>query len=468
MRSSVQVGIITSLATALLAGAFFFLGRSVLNRPTYLLNAQFSDVKGLRAGANVLLSGVNIGSVEEVELKDSRLVNVRMRVDKRARIPLRSKVRIPGAVLFPGDQRLEIVPPPIVAGYVEENATLVGESSGGLDELMPGAQTALAELNRTLTAVRTKVEDPELNRNIRAVMGNLSRSLEQISLLTTQARSVLSANRATIEVILRNVASASREMDIAARSANGLLADASLRNNLKATLESVKHAAEYARNASASLNEIVSDPRFQQNISVTTQNVRDISESGKEIATNTSTLTNQAKGVMDDVKVVTMQAIGLTEDARRLVNHLDEIANTFPRFGGGGGGATPEFRLDFIYDLDTSLFRTDAMARVPFKGNAIIAGVYDATESNKIIAQYEVQESPLYRMRYGVYASKPGVGVDYQPSRRLGLVADLYDPNDLQLDLRLSLQFGDNWAGWVGIDGLFNRTNPIVGVQLRR
>ena len=70
--------------------------------------------------------------------------------------------------------------------------------------------------------------------------------------------------------------------------------------------------------------------------------------------------------------------------------------------------------------------------------------------------------------RYGIYASKPGVGVDFQLSRNLKLKGDLYDINDPRLDLGVLYEFRDGLLGWLGVNRLFDRNAIFVGLGFRR
>jgi len=119
--------------------------------------------------------------------------------------------------------------------------------------------------------------------------------------------------------------------------------------------------------------------------------------------------------------------------------------------------------------LRDGTFRTDLTLSFPYRDNRFFyLGVYDVTESNKFILQYGSQLTPTLDLRYGLYASKLGVGVDWRLKPGLHLRADVFDPNDLQINTRTKIQLNADWSLWVGIDSLFDQNQPVLGVQLTR
>ncbi|MGA2847512.1 MAG: MlaD family protein [Terracidiphilus sp.] len=69
MSRLARLGIFIVGALALLAGGVFLIGsREYLFRPTYQLKAQFDNVAGLAAGADVQVGGVHSGTVRSIDL----------------------------------------------------------------------------------------------------------------------------------------------------------------------------------------------------------------------------------------------------------------------------------------------------------------------------------------------------------------------------------------------------------------
>lgn len=67
--STVKIGIFIFLGIAILVVGIFLVGdKDALFSSTFTVRAYFSDIQGLRSGATVRLSGIDVGSVESVEI----------------------------------------------------------------------------------------------------------------------------------------------------------------------------------------------------------------------------------------------------------------------------------------------------------------------------------------------------------------------------------------------------------------
>ncbi len=85
-KTQMKVGVFIFMGVLLLVMAIFFLGgRNQLFRREYRLQTQFTDISGLRVGAQAQLAGLPIGMVDQIrfsdELKDKRVI-VSLSLDK--------------------------------------------------------------------------------------------------------------------------------------------------------------------------------------------------------------------------------------------------------------------------------------------------------------------------------------------------------------------------------------------------
>jgi phospholipid/cholesterol/gamma-HCH transport system substrate-binding protein len=67
--STIKIGIFISVGIAILIIAIFLLGdKNAMFKSTYDINAYFKDIQGLRSGAIVRLSGIDVGSVKGIHI----------------------------------------------------------------------------------------------------------------------------------------------------------------------------------------------------------------------------------------------------------------------------------------------------------------------------------------------------------------------------------------------------------------
>jgi phospholipid/cholesterol/gamma-HCH transport system substrate-binding protein len=84
--NKIKLGIFTSLGIAVLILGIYFIGeRQQLFRSTFRLSGVFKDVAGLQAGSNVRLSGVNVGTVENIVIISDTSVKVAILIDESTR-----------------------------------------------------------------------------------------------------------------------------------------------------------------------------------------------------------------------------------------------------------------------------------------------------------------------------------------------------------------------------------------------
>jgi phospholipid/cholesterol/gamma-HCH transport system substrate-binding protein len=86
IANKIKLGMFISLGIAVLIITIYFIGeRQQLFRNTFHLSGVFKDVAGLQAGNNVRLSGINVGTVENISLVSDTSVRVDFIIDENTR-----------------------------------------------------------------------------------------------------------------------------------------------------------------------------------------------------------------------------------------------------------------------------------------------------------------------------------------------------------------------------------------------
>ena len=74
---------------------------------TYQLNAEFSNISGVKPGADIQISGVIVGKVRQLHLNDDNLAVVTMQLDKGVKVPVDSMASVKSQGII-GDKFIQI------------------------------------------------------------------------------------------------------------------------------------------------------------------------------------------------------------------------------------------------------------------------------------------------------------------------------------------------------------------------
>ncbi len=82
-NQKIRLGIFVLLGSFLFIGAIYFVGnkQDMFNK-TVEINALFSNINGLQKGNNVRFSGINVGTVQEIEIINDSTIRVEMKIEE--------------------------------------------------------------------------------------------------------------------------------------------------------------------------------------------------------------------------------------------------------------------------------------------------------------------------------------------------------------------------------------------------
>ncbi|HNW11191.1 MAG TPA: MlaD family protein, partial [Candidatus Rifleibacterium sp.] len=109
MNSTVKVGIMTLIAAVLLSYMVFIIGDFSFSEQGYNFVISFYSVNGLSKGSTVSMSGVKIGKVTTIEIRDDQVYVYVYIQDKKLHIRRKSTFTISTAGLM-GEKFVEIMP----------------------------------------------------------------------------------------------------------------------------------------------------------------------------------------------------------------------------------------------------------------------------------------------------------------------------------------------------------------------
>lgn len=239
---NIRLGIFVVAGTAFLISALYIIGnKQNLFGNTFRISAKFYNVSGLMSGNNVRFAGIDVGTVESVEIVNDSSVNVIMVIEKDIQ-PFIKKNAIAsvGTDGLMGNRLVNI-------NSTGNHATSV-EEGDVLESLRPIEQD---EMVRTLN---------ETNENMKAITSNLRTITDRINSKNTLWSILMDT------VVAENVKSAIVNIKIASNSS------AVLTGNLKNISEDIK-------NGKGSLGALITDTTLSGKINQVVIKLNSVSDS---------------------------------------------------------------------------------------------------------------------------------------------------------------------------------------------
>ena len=480
MQSASKVGLLLVVFVGLFIGAYAVLGKSLFAPKADTYFATLSDAGGITQGTRILMAGVDIGTVSTIALTSPTEAKLTLSIVPGTKIPSGSSVLLPTSFIGFGDTSINIVPPESFGNtLIQPGTTLPGRKASALDGVLPDSKTTINELNRTMVAMRKLLEDQKMQNRVSDLLATTNKTLTQFGNLAANANQVVAKNQASIAQAIQAAAAAVQDVHKVTIKVAELVQSGKLQKDAVAIMDRVKVISEHANELLVSMNKLVNDPKLRDPINQSVANVADITNTGKTIAANTAEMTKNGIAITENVSTISKKAITLTDKATEIASKAsqieDQLKGVLDKVGGFFNKAPntkdlPQIttEMNLFRQSHPGYWRTDFGISVPIKDSTLHLGLYDAFESDRLTAQLGRSVTSTFGYRYGVYASKPGLGVDFRLAPRLSLRGDAWDINDPRLDLRASYELGNGFLGWFGVDRVLKDNAITFGVGVRR
>lgn len=195
-RDEVAVGILLTVSLIVLLTGTVWLVRGGL-RGGYPLFVQFPWGQSLKQGQPVLLAGVTVGYVSNVELNPTGLLDVDLKIRREYKVPRSSVAEVIPIGIF-GDVAVALKP--VGPSPISFNAgdTIPGRmSSGGLDALQARADTITRTIDRVTRSFESEFVQAGGVRDMRHAMASMSQLVTQMQAIASEQNRSLSATMAS-------------------------------------------------------------------------------------------------------------------------------------------------------------------------------------------------------------------------------------------------------------------------------
>jgi phospholipid/cholesterol/gamma-HCH transport system substrate-binding protein len=252
-RLETKVGLFVFIGLVLLAVLLiqFSKGTSIF-RGTYELRLHASNVGGLKQRAGVLLSGVQVGGVSDIQLaEDGKSVTILLKIYKSCKIYHDARFVIESAN-FLGDQYVGIVATSNSPPILKNGADVSCEQPLSLQEVARSASGFIQRIDETakkldaaVSDVRRLVLNEQTLTNFADTIGNLRTISEQATGTVASVNALVATNGAQIDLAVSNVVFFSQDLIGLSDQAHGLIATngpeiSTAVSNIEASTEDLK------------------------------------------------------------------------------------------------------------------------------------------------------------------------------------------------------------------------------------
>jgi len=250
--SELKVGVLSITAVVITAVTIIMLtgGRGFFWQ-RYSLKTRFPNVAGLKAGSPVRLAGVEVGSVQDVDLSGEQVdVIFEVNDDFRDRITTGSMATL-GSISLLGESAVDITPSRTGTPIPEWGYVPNGPPAMAIGDITNSAGKGLEELNAILLDVRRG-------------RGTIGKLMTDEQLYTELNRFVSSANELTTGIKQGK------------GSIGKLLNDPATANALEASLKNVEGITRKLSAGEGSLGRLLNDDAFARDLSSATSNINSL------------------------------------------------------------------------------------------------------------------------------------------------------------------------------------------------
>jgi phospholipid/cholesterol/gamma-HCH transport system substrate-binding protein len=262
--NEILVGITATAALILAVIGSLYLARGGL-QPGYKLFAKFTWGAGLKQGQPVLLSGVNVGYVDGVEIRSDGLLIVQLRVRKNFKIPRGTTATIEPNGFF-GDQLVALHPDrPNPDTFSPGDTLLSGRATPSVGDVLARVDTIAANISVLTAALKKDFVEANGFADLRHAVKTADVFMADLTKLAEQQNAELSKTQAALRKAASAVDSAQvdstlRSFKAAATSMNNLAAD------LKETSARLGSTLDKVNSGPGSMAKLMNDPGLYNDV----------------------------------------------------------------------------------------------------------------------------------------------------------------------------------------------------------
>jgi phospholipid/cholesterol/gamma-HCH transport system substrate-binding protein len=196
-RDEVLVGLIVTAAIVVTVLGSLWLARGGLSKG-YPLYAKFPWGAGLKQGQPVLLVGVSVGYLDEVDLHQDGTLVTTLRIQNHYQVPITSKATVVPNGIF-GDMAVAVTPSkPDPRSFQPGDTIPIGPSTPGIAELTSKADSVMRSVNAVTSSLEHEMVATGGIRDLRNTIAATNRLVNDFATIANEQSRQLSATMTSL------------------------------------------------------------------------------------------------------------------------------------------------------------------------------------------------------------------------------------------------------------------------------
>ncbi|MBU1109239.1 MAG: MCE family protein [Candidatus Riflebacteria bacterium] len=459
MKSTTKVGIITLIAVSMLSYMVFVIGDMSFSEQGYSFVVSFYSVNGLSKGSTVSMSGVKIGKVTSIEIRDDQVYVYVYIQDKKMHIRRKSTFTISTSGLM-GEKFVEIMPTrDYTSPYVADSEVVPGTDPTRMDELFEQGNVLIQKLQELTSSAKDIIGDPELKENTRIIFRNARDASERMNEIISSVQKRTDSIVDSLDNVLKRVDGEidKNRDDIRAVIANFRLFSDRLSSITEDSRTDIREIVGNVRSATDKLDSMIEELSRNNKM---TDDLRNMIDSLKDASDNARVITQDVKEIVADKEIRKKINTGL-DDAHKLAQAVDKVFLNIR-----------QTRIDFKYLLryhnkTESFFSDLSVDLYPSDKTFYRFGVEDIGGGDSFSLMVARGADTHLVKRAGVISSRIGLGFDYYLADVVQLSADFIDTTDSEIRLKAGYLFNENIRFELRIDDAMDKRDVNVGIEYK-
>jgi phospholipid/cholesterol/gamma-HCH transport system substrate-binding protein len=196
-RDEVLVGLVVTAAIVVTVLGSLWLARGGLSKG-YPLYAKFPWGAGLKQGQPILLVGVNVGYLDEVDLHQDGTLVTTLRIQNHYQVPITSRATVVPNGIF-GDMAVALTPSkPDARSFQSGDTVPIGPSTPGIAELTGKADSVMRSINAVTASLEHEMVATGGIRDLRNTIAATNRLVNDFASIAAEQSRQLSATMTSL------------------------------------------------------------------------------------------------------------------------------------------------------------------------------------------------------------------------------------------------------------------------------